>query len=109
MKKYKFALVGCGRIAQRHAQHISRLGILSAVCDIDRSKAEELGKQFNTEIYYNLDELLEREKEIDVISICSPNGLHAEQTVKSLRAGFHVLCEKPMAISVDDAGQMISE
>jgi UDP-N-acetyl-2-amino-2-deoxyglucuronate dehydrogenase len=109
MKKYKFALVGCGRIAQRHAQHISRLGILSAVCDIDRSKAEELGKQYNAEIYYSLEDLLETEKGTDVISICSPNGLHAEQTIKSLRAGFHVLCEKPMAISVDDAGQMVSE
>ncbi len=47
-------------------------------------------------------------KEIDVISICTPNGLHAEHTIKSLKSGFHVLCEKPMAINVQDAGKMIN-
>lgn len=107
--KYKFALIGCGRIAQRHAQHISNSGILKAVCDIDKSKADKLGSDYQANIYYNIDDLLENEIDIDVVSICSPNGLHAEQTIKSLRAGFHVLCEKPMALSVADAGQMISE
>jgi UDP-N-acetyl-2-amino-2-deoxyglucuronate dehydrogenase len=53
--------------------------------------------------------MLNNEKDIDVVSICSPNGLHAEQTIKCLRAGFNVLCEKPMALTVADAGQMISE
>jgi len=109
MNKYKFALVGCGRIAQRHAQQISNYGILSAVCDTDKTKADNLGNQNSCNIYYDIDELLLNEKEIDVISICTPNGLHAEQTIKSLKAGFHVLCEKPMAISVADAGQMVSE
>jgi predicted dehydrogenase len=109
MKKYKFALIGCGRIAQRHAQHIMNNGILQAVCDIDKSKADKFGADFKANIYYNIDDLLKNEKEIDVVSICSPNGLHAEHTIKSLRAGLHVLCEKPMALSVADAGQMISE
>jgi UDP-N-acetyl-2-amino-2-deoxyglucuronate dehydrogenase len=109
MKKYKFGLIGCGRIAQRHAEHIKNNGILQAVCDIDKTKAEKLGAQYNSNIYYNIDDLLEKEKDIDVIAICSPNGLHAEQTIKALRAGIHVLCEKPMALTVADAGQMISE
>jgi UDP-N-acetyl-2-amino-2-deoxyglucuronate dehydrogenase len=109
MKKYNFALVGCGRIAHRHAQQISNYGVLCAVCDTDKAKADNLGNQYSCNIYYNIDELLLNEKQIDVISICSPNGLHAEHTIKCLKAGFHVLCEKPMAISVADAGQMISE
>ncbi len=108
-EKYNFALIGCGRIAQRHAGHIARLGNLKAVCDTDSIRADKLGKEHDAAIYYDLDELLKKEKDIDVVSICTPNGLHAEHTIKALRAGFHVLCEKPMAISVADAGQMISE
>ena len=49
------------------------------------------------------------EKEIDVISVCTPNGLHAEHSIKAFRHGIHVLCEKPMAISVFDCGEMIKE
>jgi len=108
-KKYNFAIIGCGRIAQRHAQHITNNGILKAVCDTDQIKANALATDYKAKAYYNLDDVLENEKDIDVIAICTPNGLHSEQTIKSLRAGFNVLCEKPMAISVADAGQMISE
>jgi len=108
-KKYTFAIIGCGRIAQRHAQHITNNGTLKAVCDTDQIKANALATDYKAKAYYSLDELLKKEKDIDVIAICTPNGLHAEQTIKSLRAGFNVLCEKPMAISVADAGQMISE
>lgn len=109
MKNYKFAIVGCGRIAQRHAQHIKNNGTLVAVCDIDINKAEQLAKGHNAMAYYAIDDLLASEKDIDVVAICSPNGLHAEHSIKTLRAGFHVLCEKPMAISVADAGTMVSE
>ncbi len=107
MGKLKFGLIGCGRIAQRHAEHINNVGELKAVCDINLQKAKLLGEKYKANIYSNIDELLEREKDVDVISICTPNGLHAEHTIKSLKAGFHVLCEKPMAISVLDAGKMI--
>lgn len=51
--------------------------------------------------------MLENEKEVDVVSICTPNGLHAEHSIKALKAGFNVLCEKPMATSVHDCGEMI--
>ena len=107
VKKVNFGIIGCGRIAQRHAEHIINYGNLIAVCDKEFNKAEELGKRFKTAMYDNIDDLLNTEKEIDVISICSPNGLHAEQTIKALNAGFHVLCEKPMAINVHDCGEMI--
>jgi UDP-N-acetyl-2-amino-2-deoxyglucuronate dehydrogenase len=109
MNKLKFAIIGCGRIAERHAEQIGRLAILSAVCDIVESKANNLGRKYNSNIYFNIDDLLQKEEGIDVVSICSPNGLHAEHSIKALRKGFHVLCEKPMAINVFDCGEMIKE
>jgi UDP-N-acetyl-2-amino-2-deoxyglucuronate dehydrogenase len=108
MRKLKFGLIGCGRIAQRHAEHINNFAILSAVCDIDVKKAETLSKQYGAVPYADIEDLLGKERDIDVISICTPNGLHGPQTIRALQMGFHVLCEKPMAISVDDCGRMIS-
>jgi UDP-N-acetyl-2-amino-2-deoxyglucuronate dehydrogenase len=105
--KIKFGIVGCGRIAERHAEHITNLGILSAVCDIDDLKADKFAKQFKTQSYYSLEDMLRDIGDCDVISICSPNGLHAEHSIMALSAGFHVLCEKPMAINSYDAGQMM--
>lgn len=103
----KFALIGCGRIAQRHAEHINKFGKLVAVCDNVNSKADALANQYGAKAYYNAADMLENEKEVDVVSICSPNGLHAQHSIQSLKAGFHVLCEKPMAINVNDCGEMI--
>jgi UDP-N-acetyl-2-amino-2-deoxyglucuronate dehydrogenase len=102
-----FGLIGCGRIAQRHALHISKCATLKAVCDTDSIKAEQLGSKYCADVYSNIEELLSAESSIDVISVCSPNGLHAEHSIKSLNAGFNVLCEKPMAISIFDCGEMI--
>ena len=109
MKKLKFAIIGCGRIAERHALQISRLGSLQAVCDVIGSRAEELGKRYGANIYTDFEDLLNTEKDLDVVSICTPNGLHAEHSIKAFRNGLHVLCEKPMAISVFDCGEMIKE
>ncbi len=109
MTAINFAIIGCGRIAQRHAEHIQKNGKLVAVCDIDQTKANELAQKYQANVYNAIENLLETEKNIDVVAICSPNGLHAEHTIKALKAGFHVLCEKPMAISVQDCGEMIKE
>jgi UDP-N-acetyl-2-amino-2-deoxyglucuronate dehydrogenase len=105
--KINFAVVGCGRIAQRHAEHISKLGILKAVCDVNEVKAINIGEMYNASSYFSIDDLLSNEKDIDVVSVCTPNGLHAEHTIKALNAGFHVLCEKPMAIRLEDCQSMI--
>jgi predicted dehydrogenase len=72
-------------------------------------KARETGDKFGAKVYTNIDDLLASEKEVDVVSVCTPNGLHASHTISAFRAGFHVLCEKPMAISVHDCGEMIKE
>ncbi|HAH50517.1 MAG TPA: gfo/Idh/MocA family oxidoreductase [Balneola sp.] len=109
MKQLTFAIIGCGRIAQRHAEHISNNGKLVAVCDIEKEKADDLGKKYKAEIFYTIEDLLNSKIEIDIVSICSPNGLHAEHSIKSLKAGFNVLCEKPMAINVQDCGEMIKQ
>jgi UDP-N-acetyl-2-amino-2-deoxyglucuronate dehydrogenase len=103
----RFAIIGCGRIAQRHAEHIHNKGILTAVCDVQQDKADALAAAYHTKAYYTVESMLAGEKDIDVVSICSPNGLHATHSIKALNAGFHVLCEKPMAIHPADCGEMI--
>ncbi len=108
MEKIKFAIIGCGRIGRRHVDHIQNVGQLVDVCDIDASKLEEIKTNHSVKTYEDADELL-KNTEADVVSICSPNGLHFQHTIAALKAGKHVLCEKPMALTVDDCGKMISE
>ena len=105
--RYKFAIIGCGQIAVRHAEQIKKQGELTAVCDIITEKANSFSQNYDAHAYYTIDALLEKEKEIDIVSVCTPNGLHAIHSIKSLQAGKHVLCEKPMAISSHDARKMI--
>ena len=104
--KIRFGIIGCGRIANRHAEHIIRFGELCAIFDIDIVKAQEFSEKYETFACDSLEELLER-KDIDVMAVCSPNGLHAFHSIASLNSGFHVLCEKPLSISVFDCGEMI--
>lgn len=102
-----FSIAGCGRIAERHAEHIQRLGKLRAVCDVVPGKADALGSRYGCKAYYSLEALLSNEQGLDVVSVCTPNGLHAAHTIAALNAGVHVLCEKPMAITSYDCGEMI--
>jgi predicted dehydrogenase len=106
-EQLKFAIIGSGRIAQRHAAHIAAKGKLVAVCDIIVEKADLLAETYNTKAWYSIEDLLTGEKDIDVLVICTPNGLHAQHSIKALQAGFHVLCEKPMAIKTIDCEAMI--
>ena len=103
-----FGLIGCGRIAKRHAEIIKKTenANLIAVCDIDSAKATIFGNEFSAKTFNTIDKLL-LNSEIDIVSICTPNGLHAIHSIKALKAGKHVLCEKPMAINVVDCGEMI--
>ncbi|HEY1030680.1 MAG TPA: Gfo/Idh/MocA family oxidoreductase [Flavipsychrobacter sp.] len=103
----RFAIVGCGRIAQRHAEHINNQGTLIAVCDVVKQRADDMAAKYGAHAYYDIKDLLANEKDIDVVSICSPNGLHSTHSIQALKAGFNVLCEKPMATSVHDCGEMI--
>jgi UDP-N-acetyl-2-amino-2-deoxyglucuronate dehydrogenase len=105
---YKFAIIGCGRIAHRHAQNIIRVGQLAAVCDTNEAKADEFAAKYNSKAWYAIDELLLHAKEIDIIVVCTPNGLHAEHSIKSLQGGRDVLCEKPLCLTSAAAWQMIN-
>jgi UDP-N-acetyl-2-amino-2-deoxyglucuronate dehydrogenase len=102
-----FAIIGCGRIAQRHAEQVIKHGILVAVCDIIPAKAIEMAALYQAKPYFSIEELLKNEKDINVVSICTPNGLHAVHSIKALQAGINVLCEKPLCISTKDGQQMI--
>ncbi len=108
MTKINFAIIGCGRIAQRHAEHICNLGNLVAVCDVIPHKALELATKYHVNYYTIIDDLLAVETSTDVVVICTPNGLHATHAIKALQANYHVLVEKPMAITVTDCNDMIT-
>lgn len=102
----QFAIIGCGRIAGRHAAQIDRVGKLVAVCDVDASKADALAAKYGARAYTRLEDLLQAEGDVDVVAVCTPNGLHAEHAIKSLQAGKHVLCEKPMCLTAAAAYSM---
>lgn len=101
-----FAIIGCGRIAKRHAEQMIKHGKLQAVCDIIPAKADELALQYNTKACYSIDELL-KIKDLNVLAVCTPNGLHAHHSIKALEASINVLCEKPLCITINDGKMMI--
>jgi UDP-N-acetyl-2-amino-2-deoxyglucuronate dehydrogenase len=103
----RFAIVGCGKIAPRHATEACRHGELVAVCDIIQDRANEFAERYHCRPYYRVEEMLSAEKDITVSVICTPNGLHAIHSILSLRSGAHVLCEKPLCIHVTDAHKMM--
>ena len=102
----RFAIVGCGKIAQRHAEHIVAKAELVAVCDIEKVKVNELATKYQVPAYYSLEDLFTNSK-FDVAVICTPNGLHAEQSIYALQNSVHVICEKPMAIKTEDCQRMM--
>ncbi len=101
----RFAIIGCGKIAPRHAAEAAKHGRLVAVCDIIPQRADELAAQYQAASCYNMQELLAHD--FDLLAVCTPNGLHAIHSIEALAAGRHVLCEKPLCISTSDASQML--
>lgn len=103
----KFALIGCGRIGSRHAENMARVGELVAVCDIDQQRADAFAATYSANAYTNFDDLLRREREVEIVAVCTPNGFHAEHSIKALQWRKHVLCEKPLCLTSAAAWQMI--
>ncbi len=106
----KFALVGCGRIAQKHAELLGKNKIkhakLVAICDIVEEKAKKLATQYNVPYYTNMDTMMQKE-EIDVVSVLTESGNHAAHTIHLAQYGKHIVVEKPMALRLSDADEMI--
>ncbi len=108
-KKFRFALVGCGRIVKKHVDAINNIeeAELVAVCDIDMKKAEAIGKQYNVPYYNTYDEMFKKE-EVDIVNILTPSGLHPDHTIDIVKKyKKHIVCEKPMALTLEDADSMI--
>jgi predicted dehydrogenase len=103
---YRFALLGCGNIASRHALQAKAVGVLAAVCDIVPGRAASFAERYGARPYSSLDNML-KEEAIDIVTVATPNGLHAQHAVRALEAGCHVLCEKPLAITSADGLRML--
>lgn len=109
MEKLKVGVIGCGSIAQhRHLpEYALNQGVeLVAVCDLNEGRAKEIAEKYGAKAYTSYEELLVS-GEVEAVSVCTPNYLHAPITIAALEAGIHVLCEKPMATSVKEAEAMI--
>lgn len=108
MSGTNFAIVGCGHIAKKHAEAIKNApgAKLVAVCDTVPSNMTFYIEEYGAKGYQSYDELL-LDHNIDVVNICTPSGTHAPLTIKAANAKKHVIVEKPIALTVEDASSMI--
>jgi UDP-N-acetyl-2-amino-2-deoxyglucuronate dehydrogenase len=107
-----FAIVGCGRIAQRYLDLLGNKKIrgakLVAVSDISESRAKKAGSKGNIPYYYNMHDMMERHRmEIDIVCVLTESGSHAAHAMALASYGKHLVVEKPMALTLDDADAMI--
>jgi UDP-N-acetyl-2-amino-2-deoxyglucuronate dehydrogenase len=104
----RVALVGCGRISRNHLEAIGRVEGLTlvAVADTDRSRADAVGAEQGVPAFTTLDEMLEAVPS-DLVAVCTPSGLHPQHGIAAARRGRHVLTEKPMAISLEAADDLV--
>ena len=107
----RFGIVGCGRIAKRHSELLGLEQIegacLSAVCDIESSKAGEIGERFSVPSFSDMHEMM-RSTDVDVVVVLTESGNHARDVVALAQYGKHIVVEKPMALTLDDADAMIA-
>ena len=106
----KFALLGCGRIAKRHSELLGLSQIrgarLAAVCDIVSEKARKIGEEFSVPYFSEMHEMM-RSVDIDVVTVLTESGNHAAHVIALAPYGKHIVVEKPLALSLSDADQMI--
>ncbi|WP_435927066.1 Gfo/Idh/MocA family protein [Dryocola sp. BD613] len=108
-KKLRIAVVGCGRISKNHFGSIAQLSNeyeLVALCDNDQDVLEAHQAEYKVPGYLSMDEMLEKEN-LDLVTLCTPSGIHASQTIKAAKAGVHVITEKPMATKWEDGLAMV--
>ncbi len=110
VKMLNFALVGCGRIAKRHSELLGHGQIqgaqLVAVCDLIEAKAKKIGEQFSVPYFIDMHQMMQSEK-VDVVVVLTESGNHAKNVVDLAKYGKHIVVEKPMALTLNDADAMI--
>jgi UDP-N-acetyl-2-amino-2-deoxyglucuronate dehydrogenase len=109
MNTLGFGIVGCGRICEKHLQSITNQdrARLVAVCDTAFERARAIGEKYGVPAYPSVEEMLSAEPSIDIADVLTPSGDHAETSINALRSGKHVLVEKPMALTLEDAERMV--
>ena len=107
-RAFRVALVGCGRISRNHFDAIRKVdGLsLSAVCDSVEERARAAGEELGIPWFTDYAAMLER-AESDVVAVCTPSGLHSAHGVLAARAGKHVIVEKPMSITLEQADALL--
>lgn len=106
---FQIAVIGCGKIAQvRHLpEYAANPNVrLAGYFDFNRQRAEEMAKKYGGKAYDSVEEIL-ADPSIDAVSVCVANNAHAEISIAALNAGKHVLCEKPMAVTLKDCEAMV--
>ena len=108
LRDFSIALVGCGRISRNHLAAIAAVdGLrLTAVCDSVPERAKEAGEEAGVPWFTSYEAML-RDAECDAVTIATPSGLHPRHGVLAARAGKHVITEKPMAISLEGADELV--
>jgi predicted dehydrogenase len=109
-QKTRFAIVGAGAVADFHAKAIveNPRAELVAVCSRGIDRARELAAQYGIPVAHDDYQQLLKQDDIDVVSVCTPSGLHCEIAVAAAQAGKHVLCEKPLEITREKMDRMIA-
>lgn len=107
-KKVRFAIIGGGMIADFHARAMAEISDIELVGVYEpvAKQAEKFSEKFSIQAFESYDKLLESEN-IDAVSICTPSGLHASQAILAMQHGKHVVMEKPMAITSEDARMIV--
>ena len=105
----KIGIIGCGKITEvRHAPEYSENPNCEIIgfYDTFTEKAEALAKQYGGKVFRSVEEMLS--SDVDAVSVCVANRFHAEISIQALKAGKHVLCEKPMATTEEDCEAMVN-
>lgn len=108
LEKIGVGVVGCGAIGPTHAKAVTEIeeAKLAAVCDKKEERARKLAEQLGADYYTDYEKMLERE-DIQVICICTPSGMHAEMGILAAKAGKHIICEKPLDVTLEKCDALI--
>ncbi len=110
-RKIKIGIVGCGKIAANHLKALQALTDrydLTCICDTRPESLKPMAANLRVEGYSSLNAMLKARPDLDLITLCSPSGMHAQQTIQIAQSGKHIVTEKPMATRWSDGVEMIN-